>query len=58
MKNTSVNFLRDESGQDLIEYALLIALIGLASAAVFARAGSDVSTIWRSANSQLSTAAS
>jgi pilus assembly protein Flp/PilA len=27
------NFLRDESGQDLIEYALVVALIGLGATA-------------------------
>jgi pilus assembly protein Flp/PilA len=28
-RNTFVNLLRDDSGQDLIEYALVAALIGL-----------------------------
>lgn len=29
MRNIFVNLLRDDSGQDLIEYALVAALIGL-----------------------------
>ena len=44
------NFLRDESGQDLIEYTLLMAFIALASAAIFVSAGGSVNTIWQSAS--------
>ncbi len=33
------NFLRDEQGQDLIEYTLLLAFVALASAALFIGAG-------------------
>jgi Flp pilus assembly pilin Flp len=51
------SFLRDEQGQDLIEYTLLMAFIALASAAVFVNAGKSISTIWGSASTQLSTAA-
>ena len=46
-------FLKDESGQDLIEYTLLMAFIALASAAIFAKAGSSVNGIWGSANTTL-----
>jgi len=49
-------FLRDEQGQDLIEYTLLLAFVALASAALFIGAGSSVSGIWSTANSQLSAA--
>ena len=38
------NFLRDEQGQDLIEYTLLLAFVALASAALFIGAGGSVST--------------
>jgi Flp pilus assembly pilin Flp len=51
------SFLKDEQGQDLIEYTLLMAFIALASAAVFVNAGKSISTIWGSASTQLSTAA-
>ncbi|MGA2327277.1 MAG: Flp family type IVb pilin [Bryobacteraceae bacterium] len=51
------NFLRDEQGQDLIEYTLLLAFVALASAALFIGAGGKVSTIWTAANNQLSNAA-
>jgi len=51
------NFLRDDQGQDLIEYTLLLAFVALASAALFIAAGGSVNTIWSVANSRLSNAA-
>ena len=51
-------FVRDERGQDLIEYTLLLAFVALASAGLFIGAGGSVSTIWSTANSSLTTAAS
>ena len=51
------SLLRDEAGQDLIEYTLLLAFVALASAALFISAGGSVNTIWSVANSQLSVAA-
>ncbi len=47
------SFLRDEQGQDLIEYTLLLAFVALASAALFIGAGNSVSGIWSVTNSQL-----
>jgi len=58
MKNFVTSFLREESGQDLIEYTLLMAFIALASAAIFISAGGSVATIWNNASTNLSTAAS
>ena len=49
-------FLRDDSGQDLIEYTLLLAFVALASAALFIGAGGSVQGIWTQTNSQLSAA--
>jgi len=46
-------FRRDESGQDLIEYSLLIAFVALVSASLFMRAGKSVSGVWSTTNSQL-----
>ena len=51
------NFMRDEQGQDLIEYTLLLAFVALASAALFIGAGGKINTIWTTANNQLSNAA-
>jgi len=49
-------FLKDESGQDLIEYTLLMAFVALASAALFIGAGGSVKGIWSTSNSQLAAA--
>jgi len=57
MKNFIKNFLAEESGQDLIEYTLLMAFIALASAAVFVNAGNSVSSIWATGSNSLSSAA-
>jgi Flp pilus assembly pilin Flp len=50
-------FLCEEEGQDLIEYTLLIAFIALTSAAIFAKAGTGASNVWRNANTILASAA-
>ena len=47
------NFWKDEQGQDLIEYTLLMAFVALASAALFLGAGSSIKGIWSTTNSQL-----
>jgi Flp pilus assembly pilin Flp len=57
MKNMMMRFLKEEEGQDLIEYTLLMAFIALASAAIFVNAGKSVSSIWIQASNQLSNAA-
>jgi Flp pilus assembly pilin Flp len=49
-------FLKDEQGQDLIEYTLLMAFVALASAALFLGAGTSISGIWTKTNTQLSNA--
>jgi len=49
-------FLQEESGQDLIEYTLLMAFVALASAALFIGAGGSIQGIWSTTNSQLSAA--
>ena len=48
------SFWRDEQGQDLIEYTLLLAFVALASAALFIGAGGNIAGIWSTSNSQLS----
>ena len=49
-------FLSEESGQDLVEYTLLLAFVCLASAALFISAGNSIGGIWTVANSHLITA--
>jgi len=52
------NFLREEEGQDLIEYTLLLAFVALAVAALFVGMSGSISTIWTNAAGQLAGAAS
>ena len=49
--------VRDNSGQDLLEYALLVALIALVCVAVITSTGSGVKTIFTNISSELSKAA-
>jgi len=58
MLNLMTRLWKDEQGQDLIEYTLLMAFVALASAALFISSGGSVSAIWSDTNSQLSAAAS
>jgi pilus assembly protein Flp/PilA len=45
----------NESGQDLLEYALLVALIALVSVGVIATAGTNVQTIFTKIGTALKT---
>jgi len=56
MKSLLVSLWNDESGQDLIEYTLLMAFVALASAALFIGAGGSIQGIWSVTNSQLAAA--
>ena len=56
MKTLLHNFIRDEQGQDLIEYTLHLAFVCLASAALFISAGGSVAGIWTATNSRLTVA--
>lgn len=56
MKKIMLAFLREENGQDLIEYTLLLAFVALASAAVFIGAGGSIQGIWGTTNTALSNA--
>jgi pilus assembly protein Flp/PilA len=40
------SFVRDDEGQDLLEYALLVALIALVAVAAVTAAGTNVSAIF------------
>jgi Flp pilus assembly pilin Flp len=53
MKNMIVRFVREEQGQDLVEYTLLLAFVCLASAALFIGAGTTLAGIWKTANTVL-----
>jgi len=51
-----MRFLKDEQGQDLIEYTLLLAFVCLATTALFVSSGGSLSGIWGSANCRLDVA--
>jgi len=56
MKQFIMQFVREEKGQDLVEYTLLLAFVCLASAALFISAGDSLKGIWGDANLILSNA--
>ena len=49
-------FLREDDGQDLIEYSLLITFVAIACAAIVGTTGSATVPIWSAANSRIATA--
>jgi len=51
------SLVRDEEGQDLLEYALLVALIALVAIAAVAAAGTSVQSIFESIATKLGAAA-
>jgi pilus assembly protein Flp/PilA len=50
-------FVRDEEGQDLIEYALLVGLISLVAVAAIGLAGTSVNKIFDTIQTKLASAA-
>jgi len=50
MKHLILRFVREEEGQDLVEYTLLLAFVCLASAALFIGAGKSMASIWTDTN--------
>lgn len=50
------SFVNDDSGQDLLEYALLVALIALVAFGAVKLAGNSVNTIFSNIASQLGSA--
>jgi pilus assembly protein Flp/PilA len=55
IKQILVNLVQDESGQDLIEYALVAALIALGSVAAMNSLSSSISTAMGSVGTSLTT---
>ena len=51
------DFVRKEDGQDLIEYALLVALIALVCVGALITAGTQVNAIFTNISARLTTAA-
>lgn len=49
-------FLQDEQGQDIVEYSLLLVLIGAAALFVLTAMGTSITAIFSKINTRLSTA--
>jgi len=47
------NFLKDEQGQDLVEYALLLVFLALAAISILPTLGSSVNKVFSESNSAL-----
>ena len=56
MQRFLYNFWREEDGQDLIEYTLLITFIAVATAAVVGQGQNSIRAIWSSGNSSIQAA--
>lgn len=57
MKRWLTRVLAEEAGQDLIEYAFLVAFIALALAATLELTGGALVTLFEAINARISTAA-
>ena len=53
MKRFAIRLMRDESGQDLIEYALLAGFISLVAVVAITNVGSGVNTVYGNVNAQI-----
>jgi pilus assembly protein Flp/PilA len=56
MKNLFVRFVREEEGQDLIEYALLVALIAVVCIAALTALGPKIASVFTYIDGELTTA--
>ncbi len=57
IKLQTIQFTRDERGQGLVEYALIVAAIGLALVATVGQLGGAISSVYQSIIGGLSTIA-
>jgi Flp pilus assembly pilin Flp len=55
MKNLIQRFIREEAGQDVIEYALLAAFISIVAIAMIIAVGSDVNQYFNNISTTLTT---
>lgn len=58
LKSFVNSFAKEEDGQDLVEYSLLLAFIALAATAFLGSIKGSLVTIWTNTQNQLKTAAS
>jgi Flp pilus assembly pilin Flp len=58
VKSLIAALVREEEGQDVVEYALLAAFISIVAATIFSQIGGDLNTIFGAVKTQTDTAAS
>ncbi len=51
-----IGFFREDPGQDLVEYSLLIAFMAMAAIGIFSQTGRSIQGPWSNANTTLATA--
>jgi len=56
IRNFVNTFVKDEQGQDIVEYSLLLVLIGAAAVFVLTTMGTSISQIFSKINTKLSSA--
>jgi pilus assembly protein Flp/PilA len=56
MKNLAAKFINDESGQDLIEYALVAALVGLGAVAAMKGLNTSIANAFNGVGTSLANA--
>ncbi len=56
IRNFMSEFVKDEQGQDIVEYSLLLVLIGAAAVFVLTTMGTSISQIFSKINTKLSSA--
>jgi Flp pilus assembly pilin Flp len=54
MRASVLNFIRDEQGQDLVEYALIVAAVGLALITTVNQLSSGIVSLYQSITGDLS----
>jgi Flp pilus assembly pilin Flp len=57
MKAFVTKFCKEENGQDMVEYSLLLGFIALAGIALMNTAGTNIKTIWTNIQTNLASAA-
>ena len=56
LRNRVLTFVREDGGQDLLEYALLVALIAIAAVLAVTRAGTAVGGVFNNVAAKLEAA--
>ena len=57
INSTIIAFWKEEEGQDLVEYSLLLAFIAIAAVALLSSVKGSINTLWTNVNSSMTSAA-